>query len=189
MVPLEDLPDVPEDLITRPDGSPGNLMAYAPKAPVVPYVPPRESPIMMALATRPKPWRMVNVPKDQETTGTPAGTEDAAPPALPLPEPEPPVRSRVDMREKMFTGDALARFAATRLDPSVPLEPMVFESNVAEVELELISTGGDPSAEADRAAMMAAHPEGKPIVTYRYGMKQPSDPLFPNGKDDPPPDD
>ena len=137
---------------------------------------------MMALATRPKPWRMVNVPKDQ------APVEVAAVPVVALQEPEPPARSRVDMREKMFTGDALARFAATRLDPSVPLEPMVFESNVAEVELELISTGGDPSAEADRAAMMAAHPEGKPIVTYRYGMKQSSDPPLPNGKDDPPPD-
>jgi hypothetical protein len=51
------------------------------------------------------------------------------------------------------------------------------------VELELISTGGDPSAEADQAAMKAAHPEGKPIVTYRYGTEPP----LPNGNDDPPP--
>jgi len=43
------------------------------------------------------------------------------------------------------------------------------------VELELISTGGDPEAEARRAAMMAAHPEGKPIVTIRHGSKKPPD--------------
>jgi hypothetical protein len=53
----------------------------------------------------------------------------------------------------------------------------------------LISTGGDPSAEADKAAMMAAHPEGKPVVTYHYGTKPPpSDPPLLNGKDDSPPD-
>ncbi len=45
------------------------------------------------------------------------------------------------------------------------------------VELELISTGGDPEAEAERAAMIAAHPEGKPIATFRYGSKiAPKDP-------------
>jgi hypothetical protein len=128
-----------------------------------------------------------NVPKDQ----APSGTEDAdaAPLALPTQEPERQVqRGPVDLREHIFSGDVLARFAATRLDPNQPVEPMVFESNVAEVELELISTGGDPSAEADLAAMKAAHPEGKPIVTYRYGTKQPSDPPLPNGKDDAPPD-
>jgi hypothetical protein len=179
---LDELPDLPEDMETRPDGTPGNLTAYAPKPPPpVPYVPPREAPIMMALATRPKPWRMVNVPKDQ------AVPEVVAEPAVPSPEPERPVRrGPVDLRERIFTGDALARFAATRLDPSVPLEPMVFESNVAEVELELLSTGGDPAAEADMAAMKAAHPEGKPIVTYRYGMSQPTDPPPPNEKDPPP---
>jgi len=41
------------------------------------------------------------------------------------------------------------------------------------VELELISAGGDPEEEARRAAMIAAHPEGKPIVTFRYGGKKP----------------
>jgi hypothetical protein len=179
---LDEIPELPEDMETRPDGTPGNLTAYAPKAPPpVPYVPPREAPIMMALATRPKPWRQVNVPKDQEAT------EVAAEPVVLMPEPERPVRrGPVDLRERIFTGDALARFAATRVDPNVPLEPMVFESNVAEVELELISTGGDPEGEADMAAMKAAHPEGKPIVTYRYGMRQPAEPPLPNGKDDPP---
>jgi hypothetical protein len=38
------------------------------------------------------------------------------------------------------------------------------------------------------AAMKAAHPEGKPIVTYRYGTTPASDPPLRNGKDDLPPD-
>jgi hypothetical protein len=170
-VPLEDLPELPEDIATRPDGTPGNLKAYAPKVPVVPYIP-REAPIMVALATRPKPWRMVNVPKDQEPPGTP--TTHTAPPAAEVPEPErPPSRGPVDLRERIFTGDALARFAATRLDPNLPVEPMQFDSDASIVELELISTGGDPSAEGELAAMKAAHPEGKPIVTFRHGTPPP----------------
>jgi hypothetical protein len=142
---------------------------------------------MVALATRPKPWRMVNVPKDQAPAET---APDTNRPAAAMQEPERPAqRGPVDLRERIFTGDALARFAATRLDPDAPVEPMQFDSNVAEVELELISTGGDPSAEAERAAMMAVHPEGKPIVTFRYGTQPPpSDPQRPDGKDDPPPD-
>jgi hypothetical protein len=190
-VRLEDLPELPEDIETRPDGTPGNLMAYAPKAPVVPYIPPREAPIMVALATRPKPWRMVNVPKDQAPTGT---VDVAAPPEAALQEPERRVlRGPVDLRERIFTGDALATFAATRLDPNAPVEPVQFDCDAFMVELELISTGGDPSAEADQAAMRAAHPEGKPIVTYRYGTKLPSDPPLadrplPNEEDNPPAD-
>jgi hypothetical protein len=181
LVPLEDLPEIPEDIVTRPDGTPGNLTAYTPKAPVVTYVP-REPPIMIALATLPKPWRMVNVPKDQAPTEAEA---DTAPPE-PAQEPDPPtLRGPVDLRERIFTGDALARFAATRLDPDAPVEPMQFESDAAMVELELISTGGDPATEAHLAAMKAAHPEGKPIVTFRFGTERP----LPNRKDDPTPDD
>ncbi|MGA3000957.1 MAG: hypothetical protein ABSE20_04465 [Acetobacteraceae bacterium] len=188
-VSLEDIPELPEDLETRPNGTPGNLKAYTPKPPPpVPYIPPREAPIMVALATRPKPWRMVNVPKDQTPIG--AGDADSPPPEAALQEPERQMpRGPVDLRERIFTGDALATFAATRLDPNAPVEPRQFESDVAMVELELISTGGDPSAEADKAAMQAAHPEGKPIVTYRYGTKLPSDPPLSNGKDGSPPDD
>jgi hypothetical protein len=184
-VRLEDLPQLPEDIETRPDGTPGNLTAYAPKAPVAPYIPPREAPIMVALATRPKPWRMVNVPKDQAPTGT---VSDTNPPAAALQEPERQVlRGLVDLRERIFTGDALATFAATRIDPDAPIEPMQIDSDAFTVELELISTGGDPAAEAEQAAMKAAHPEGKPIVTFRYGTELPSD-VPPNGKDDAPPD-
>lgn len=182
-MPLEDLPEIPEDVVTRPDGTPGNLTAYTPKAPVVPYVP-REPPIMIALATRPKPWRMVNIPKDQAPTEA-----ERAPPEPPPPqEPDAPLlRGPVDLRERIFTGDALARFAATRLDPDAPIEPMQFESDAAIVELELISTGGDPAAEAHLAAMKAAHPEGKPIVTFRFGTDRLQDPPLPNEKDDLPP--
>ena len=182
---LEDIPELPEDLETRPDGTPGNLTAYAPKVPVVPYIP-REAPIMVALAMLPKPWRMVNVPKDQATDGTVA---NPAPPEPAAPEPErPALRGPLDLRERIFTGDALAQFAAKRFDPDAPVEPREFESDYASVELELISTGGDPSAEAEQAAMKAAHPEGKPIVTFRYGTRPSDDPPLPNGKDDTPPD-
>ena len=54
------------------------------------------------------------------------------------------------------------------------------------MELELISTGGDPAAEAEQAAMMAAHPEGKPIVTFRHGTKLPPGQNPAEGKDEPP---
>jgi hypothetical protein len=53
------------------------------------------------------------------------------------------------------------------------------------VDLELISTGGDPAAEAEQAAMMAAHPEGKPIVTFHHGTKLPPDQKLCNGNDEP----
>jgi hypothetical protein len=183
-VRLEDIPELPEDVGTRPDGTPGNLMAYTPKAPVVPYIPPREAPIMVALATRPKPWRMVNHPRDH----APIEAVAAAEVALPEPGRQTP-RGPVDLRERIFTGDALATFAATRFDPNAPIEPLRFDSDYSQVELELISTGGDPEAEFDKAAMMAAHPEGKPIVTFRYGTRPPSsDPPPLNKEDEPPPD-
>jgi hypothetical protein len=159
-------------------------MAYAPKVPVVTVIP-REALIMTALATRPKPWRMVNVPKDQAANVA----ADASPPAAPLPQPERPApRGPVDLRERIFTGDALARFASARLDPDAPVEPRNFEHEDSLVELELISIGGDPAAEAERAAMMAAHPEGKPIVTFHHGTKPPPDETRSDAKDEPPTD-
>ena len=188
LVSLQDIPELPEDIQTRPDGTPGNLTAYAPKRPVVTIIP-REAPIMVALATRPKPWRMVNVPKDQAAIGTGDVAAAANPPPAPLPEPEHQVqRGPVDLRERIFTGDALARFAARRFDPNAPVEPLRFAHEDSLVELELISTGGDPSAEAEQAAMMAAHPEGKPIVTFHHGTKLPPGQPLSNGKDEPPTD-
>jgi hypothetical protein len=129
---------------------------------------------------------MVNVPKDQAPGGT---VPEPDPQAVAVPEPERQMpRGPVDLRERIFTGDALATFAATRLDPDAQVEPVQFDNDAFTVELELISTGGDPAAEADKAAMQAAHPEGKPIVTFNYGTMLPSDPPGPNGKDDPPSD-
>jgi hypothetical protein len=157
--------DLPDDLVTRPDGTPGSLAAYAPKPPEIVYIP-KEPAIMVALATRPKPWRMVNAP--------PGSVEAKAEPVVQLPD-RPAGRGPLDPREKIFTGDALSRFASARFDPDAPVEPLNFEHEDATFELELISTGGDPDAEAERDAMMAAHPEGKPIVTFRYGSKKPTD--------------
>jgi hypothetical protein len=170
---LDDMPEWPEDIETRPDGSPGGLTAYAPKAPVVDFIP-REAPIMVALATRGKPWRIVNAPADQANTDpvqdqvSPVNTGTAN-------DTHPSMRGLLDLRERVFTGDALARFTSARLDPDAPIEPMRFDDDEAVVELELISTGGDLEAEARRAAMIAAHPEGKPIVTFRYGTPRPLD--------------
>lgn len=171
---LRDLPELPEDIASRPDGTPGSLTAYAPKVPVVPVIP-REPPIMVALATRPKPWRMVNVPKDQmspppppDPTGPAAAPEQAA------------RRGPLDLAELPFTGDAVARFAASRLDSNAPLAPLRFDDEESVVELELISTGGDPEAEAHKAALMAAHPEGKPIATFRHGSSR-AEPASPGG--------
>ena len=83
---LEDLPEIPEDIETRPDGTPGNLTAYVPKPPPpVPYVPPREALITVALATRPKPWRMVNIPKDQTPSDA---VPDPSPPPAAVPQPD-----------------------------------------------------------------------------------------------------
>jgi hypothetical protein len=179
------LPELPEDIVTRPDGTPGSLSAYVSKPPVVEFIP-REPAIMLALATRPAPYRMVNVAKDQTRVDageepvppadSPTGTHVAAPPDAPPSSPEwPGARGPLDLRERIFTGDALARFASARFDPDAPIEPFRFDDEDSVVELELISTGGDPEAEAERAAMMAAHPEGKPIVTFRHGTKRPPD--------------
>jgi hypothetical protein len=188
LMPLADMPEIPEDIEIRPDGTPGNLMAYAPKFPVVTVIP-REALIMTALATRPKPWRMVNVPKDQAPIGSGQVAAEASPPAISLPQPERSVpRGPVDLRERIFTGDALARFASARLDPDAPVEPRCFEHEGSLVELELISTGGDPAAEAERAAMMAAHPEVKPIVTFHHGTRMPPGQKLSNGRDEPPAD-
>ncbi len=66
---LADLPEVPEDIETRPDGSPGSLTGYAPKQPVHVFIP-RVAPIMAALATRPGPYRLVNDPGSQIETAT-----------------------------------------------------------------------------------------------------------------------
>jgi hypothetical protein len=186
--PNDDGPDDdgPDDIETRPDGTPGSMAAYAPKAPPEVYVP-REPAIMIALATRPRPWRMVNEPAGQTTldatdpgeTASPTadarGDRDAsAPAAMPGPFSG---RGPLDLKERIFTGDALARFASARVDPDAPVECFNFEDDEAVVELELISTGNDPAAEAERAALIAAHPDGKPIVTFRYGNKKaPDDP-------------
>jgi hypothetical protein len=163
-IPQLEEPEVPDDLVTRPDGTPGTLAAYAPKAPEVVFIP-REPAIMLALATRPKPWRMVNAPGG-----------DSAPPAIAIVRAEPALmRGPLDPRERIFSGDALARFTSARFDPDAPLPALESEHEDATFELELLDTGDDPDAKAEREAMMAAHPEGKPIVTFRYGTKKPPD--------------
>jgi hypothetical protein len=170
-------PELPEDLVTRPDGTPGTLAAYAPKPPkqvVIPLV----APIMLALATRPRPWRQLNDPPDPTAPDQDIQTRllaAVAPRPGPAAEPVTPSRGPLDMREPMFTGDALARYASTRVDPDAPVRPPPIEEDEAVFELEMISTGGDPEAEAQRQAMMAAHPEGKPIVTFDYRGKKPPD--------------
>jgi hypothetical protein len=180
---LDDEPELPEDIETRPDGTPGSLAGYVLK-PAVQQPIPLEMAIEMALATRPKPWRMVNAP---------VGEDPPLPVDAPLASPEyAEGRGPVDVRERIFTGDSLARFASSRLDPNAPVEPLQFEDEDSVVELELISTGGDPEAEAKRQAMMAAHPEGKPIVVFRHGSMRPApdpadDPLAP-ARDENPPD-
>jgi hypothetical protein len=185
MPDLDDVPEMPEDIETRPDGTPGNLAAYLTTPPVVEYVP-REPVIMMALRTRPSPFRMVNIPKD--AAGLPVAPDSTVPPTEDIPPPgqEPRMgRGPLDLMERMFTGDALSRFASARFDPDAPVQPMTFEDDYSVVELELISTGGDAAAEAERAEMIAAHPEGKPIVTFRHGTGRHDTGADPRG----PPDD
>lgn len=165
-------PEVPDDVQTRPDGTPGSLSAYAPKAPVEVFIP-REPPIMMALALRPKLWRMVNAPPDLAAAAPPVADALARAPRSGMGGP-------LDPGARIFTGDALAQYTSARLDPNAPLDPPRFEDDSSEIELEFVSTGGDPEAEADRAAMAAAHPEGKPIISIRYGNKI-RDPETPDG--------
>jgi hypothetical protein len=182
-----------KDLVTRPDGTPGSIAAYAPKPYVAPPYIPREPPIMRALALRPSPWRMVNTPRESPDVATPgviAETPDrhaqgkvaqgmAAEGAIDAGAASPGggtsdmMRGPLDLRERMFTGDALASFASARFDPDAPNVAGNSEDEESVFELELYSTGGDPEAEAERAAMIAANPEGKPIVTFRYGTKKP----------------
>jgi hypothetical protein len=174
---VADIAGEPEDLRTRPDGTPGSLAAYAPKPPVEEFVP-REPAIMWALATRPKPWKMVNAPSDQPMDRS---NDNEAPQPIASGDPEiEPVslggRGPLNLNEPMFMGDALSRFASARLDPDAPVELPNFDDEDSVVELELISAGGDPEMEAERQAMMAAHPEGKPIRTYRYGRAPPGKP-------------
>ena len=172
---------------TRPDGTPASLTAYAPPAPPEePYIPP-EPEIMMALATRPKPWRMVNAPAADAEAVVPSVPAAPAPakggvanggvanggPANGGPANGGMVRGGVDLRERLFTGDALARFTSARFDPDAPVAPSFLDEEGAMVELELISTGGDPEMEAERAALAAAHPEGKSAVILRYGRPKP----------------
>ena len=166
----EDEGERPADIETRPDGTPGSLAAYAPKAPEPVYVP-GEPLIMTALATRGKPWRVVSAPGDEANADSAAeavtgGGTDVAP-AQDVPS------GVFDPGERMLTGDALARFTSARLDPDAQVDALDFSGEYSEVELELISTGGDPLLEAERQALIAAHPEGKPIKTIRYGNKKP----------------
>jgi hypothetical protein len=114
---------------------------------------------------------MVNAPSDQRTDGS---NDNEAPQsnARGVPATEPASlggRGPIDLNEQMFIGDALSRFASARLDPDAPVELPNFDDEDSVVELEMISAGDDPGMEAERRAMMAAHPEGKPIRTYRYG--------------------
>jgi hypothetical protein len=167
----DDAPDRPEDIDTRPDGTPGSLAAYAPKPSKEVFIP-KEAAINVALATRPKPWRLVDQPQGHaaEAASPPADAGQSRPKingAIP--------RGPLDLTEKIFSGDALSRFASSRLDLDAPIEPLNFDNDDSVVELELVSTGGDPELEARRAEMQAAHPEGKPVVTLRYGGKKPPD--------------
>ena len=158
----------PEDIETRPDGTPGSLAAYLPKRPQTVFVP-EEPLIMRALATRPKPWRMVNAP-ERDPAPPPEPPQSSFPPSGPISS-----RGPLHLTGKVQGGDALARFAAARFDPDAPFDVPNFDDEDSVVELELISTGNDPEGDAERQALIDAHPEGKPIVTYRYGSKAPPD--------------
>jgi hypothetical protein len=161
------------DIKTRIDGSPGSLADYMP-TPWEPFVP-KEALINIALATRPKEYYQVNAPKDAPP----------AEPAAPMPEPPQGARGPLDIQEDFLRGDAVARYASSRIDPYAP--PPAFEEDDAIIELELLSTGGDPETEAHRAAMIAAHPEGKPISIIRLGPRAPAriPDMVPDG-DEPP---
>jgi hypothetical protein len=175
--------ELERDMETRPDGTPGSLRAYAPKPPPPEFVP-GDSALTIALATRPKEWRMVNAP----TVETDA---NAAPPVAPQIRPE-AVKERMDTRlpldlsAKYLLGGALSNLLTARFDPDAPVPPPDLEEDTV-VELELISTGGDPELEAEKLALMAAHPEGKPIRIIRLAGQAPHDEL-PNKPPVKPPD-
>jgi hypothetical protein len=162
----DDAPEQREDFTTRPDGTPGSLTAYLPKPDDTPFIP-REPVIMWALATRPKPWRMVNTPLSEQPAQAEAPTV--------VDQPEPGMRGPLDLNERIFTGDAWSRFVSRPFDANAPPEGPVFDDEECIVELELVNTGGDPEAEAERQALMAAHPEGKPIKIFRFGGTKPPD--------------
>ena len=158
--PEPGMPGFEQDQATRPDGTIGSLSAYAPERPDTTPVP-RDAPINMALATRPKQFRMVNIPGSAEPAPWPPG--QAGPPV------EAPVAARpVADPPRMYTGDALARFTSAPLDPDAVVATPWLDNDVSIVELELVDTGGDPEFEAHRAALMAAHPEGRAVTTFRY---------------------
>jgi hypothetical protein len=79
----------------------------------------------------------------------------------------------LDLREDIFTGDRLARFASSRIDPDAPVPPPDYSDEEAIFEIELLNTGGTAEGEAHRLALIAAHPEGKPIKIIRYGVRAP----------------
>src|SRR3984957_2186166 len=166
-------PELLADMTIRPDGTPGSLSAYAPKTPREAVVP-TDLAIMWALATQPKPWRMVNEPGG----GRAAAAETVA--SMPHPEPDsarPMAMGPPDLPRNTSWGDTLAWFKAP---PSLAgsLDPEA-EEEESSVELELINTGGDPELEAERQALIAAHPEGRPAKMIRYSngpaRREPSD--------------
>lgn len=159
-------PDADDTPPPRPDGAPADLGAYIRTPPEEPFVP-MEPAIMVALATRPKPYRIVNAPQDQ-----------APAPAPPPPAPE-PRRSHglLNGHHHTLNGDPLTRFLSARLDPDAELPPLVSEDEGAEIELEFVSTGDDPDIVAEREAWAAGNPDGKPIRVIRYGrVTPPEDP-------------
>ena len=133
---------------------------------------------MWALAQREKPYKQVNVPGQASDNASPP-----APGILTQTAHGMDTRLPLDVNEKLLTGDALARFVSARFDPDAPSQAFSFDDEDAMMELELISTGGDPDLEAEKQALMAAHPEGKAIKTIRNGARAPA--VIP--RDEPPP--
>jgi hypothetical protein len=165
--------DLEEDIKMRPDGTPGSLWAYAPKPPEQVRIG-GESAIQMALETREKLWRMVNAPPDEkDATAAPQSEPEVRPKVVKAPM---DTRLPLDLNEKYLLGDALTNLLTARYDPHAPVPPADLEEDTV-VELELISTGGDPELEAEKQALMAAHPEGKPIRIIRLAGQAPPDEL------------
>jgi hypothetical protein len=155
------------DMTIRPDGTLGSLSAYAPKTPREAVVP-TDLAIMWALATQPKPWRMVNEPGGCRA----AAAETVV--SMPQPEPDsarPMAMGPPDLPRNTSWGDTLAWFKAP-LSHAATLDQEA-EEEESFVELELINTGGDPELEAERQALIAAHPEGRPAKMIRYSSGHP----------------